>query len=165
MSEKSRSPKPASDLWQLADTLFRLSWRKLLFSLLLLGLAALLTWTLFRNRSGTWATLVVGLGAVLVPLYLLLALVYTIIRTQPRECYLCLNRKTLLLIPAFVLGVVLHNLLFALFFPYFQRYDGDEGVLFIATILGIPFYFLVVLVNTIITALRRRGEDEHLSAT
>lgn len=103
------------------------------------------------------ATLVYLVGAVLIPLYLLVAPAYTIVRTQPRRRYLQLSWFTLLLIPAFFLGVVLHNVFYALFFPYFVHTGGDEPVLFLAVFIGIPLYLLVIIVNTIIHFISGRG--------
>ncbi len=101
-------------------------------------------------------SIVFVIGTLVIPLYLVLALVYTIVRTQPRNRYLRLNRYTLLLIPAFFLAVLLHNFVYAMFYPYFLRENGDEGVFFIVALFGIPLYFLVVMLNTIFQFISRK---------
>jgi len=107
--------------------------------------------------GGVLPALVFWVGAVIIPLYLLAALVYTIIRTQAPRRYLQLSWYTLLLIPAFVVGVILHNFVYAMFFPYFVVTGGDEAVFFLAALIGIPLYLLVVIVNTVIHFISGRG--------
>lgn len=124
-------------------------------------------WQTYRFQAGLLPTLIFVLGTVVIPIYLVLALAYTIIRTQPRSRYLLLNRYTLLTIPAFFLGILLHNVVYAMFYPYFMREGGDEGVFFVVALIGIPLYFLLVLLNTIvkfISGRRAGGEEGHILA-
>jgi hypothetical protein len=105
------------------------------------------------GRVGIVPTLIAILGTVIIPLYLLVVLGYVIVRRRPRSQYLRLNRYTLLLIPAFFLGIFLHNFVYAMFFPYFVHAGGDEGVFFLFSLIGIPLYLLIVLLNTFINFL------------
>lgn len=164
-----------------ADALFWLNWRKFLAALLLWLITAAATWALFglldaffrgltgtdvvdlvresvggNGRVGVLTAVVAGFGSAVIPLYLLLALVYTIVRTQPRRRYLRLSWYTLLVVPAFFLGVVLHNLVYAFFFPYFVQSGGDEPVFFISALLGLPLYLILVATNTIIHLIKGR---------
>ncbi|MBW2995747.1 hypothetical protein KY332_00440 [Candidatus Woesearchaeota archaeon] len=73
------------------------------------------------------------------------------------EKYLLLNlKKLLLIIGAFILAVLLHNLVYALFFDYFSRTGGDEAFFFIIAIFVIPLYFLVSVGYTIFHHVRKR---------
>ncbi|NCF67365.1 MAG: hypothetical protein GWP61_15460, partial [Chloroflexi bacterium] len=72
--------------------------------------------------------------------------VYTAVRRLQPKQYLLLSRWTLLVLPAFVVAVLLHNFVYALFYPAFLREDGDEGIFFVVALLGIPIYLVVVLV-------------------
>jgi hypothetical protein len=95
------------------------------------------------------------LGAIIIPLYLLLALAYTIVRTMPVYKYLTLSWRTLYLIPTFIVGVVLHNAIYALFYDHFIRVGGDEAIFFIAALLVIPAYFVVSVVYTLVIKFSR----------
>lgn len=156
MQDKGNSPQRRTRWQQILDPILLLNRRKLLLAIGVAVLAAALTWWL-ESSTGVLQTVIFVTGAALVPLYLLAALAYTIVRTQPPGRYLRINRYTLLLIPAFVAGAVLHNVVYAMFYPMFTREDGDEGVFFIAALLGIPLYFLFLLLNTIVHALRGNG--------
>lgn len=73
------------------------------------------------------------------------------------ERYLRLSWKRVLIIAAaWVLAVVLHNVIYGLFFDYFSRTGGDEPVFFILAVLVIPLYFIVSLVYTVIQISRGR---------
>ena len=70
------------------------------------------------------------------------------------ESYLQLTWKRVLLIAgAWVLAVILHNLLYALFF---SNTGGDEPLFFILAAIVIPIYFIVSLVYSAIAYARKR---------
>lgn len=180
---------PSMNRWQeRADAIFLPGWRKFLAVGVLWVTAVVVTWSLFglldlffsalRGEDvvelvrqaladgqvaglggSVLPALVFGLGAVIIPLYLLAALVYTIVRTQPSGRYLRLSWYTLLLIPAFFVGVFLHNFVYAMFFPYFVLTGGDEAVFFLVALIGIPLYLLAVVVNTVIHFISGKGAD------
>lgn len=71
--------------------------------------------------------------------------------------YLLLSWKRVLIIAvAWVLSVLLHNLIYGLFYDYFQRTGGEEPVFFILAVIVIPLYFIVSLVYTLIRLVRSR---------
>ena len=72
------------------------------------------------------------------------------IRKMKRDEYLLLNWKTLLMIPAWVLSVVLHDAIYFLFFEHFNRVGHDEAVFFAMAIYVIPLFFIMSLVYTVI---------------
>ena len=72
-------------------------------------------------------------------------------RTHHYDKYLLLNWKRVLIIAcAWVLSVLLHNVIYGLFYEHFRRTGGDEPVFFILAIFVIPLYFIVSLVYTVI---------------
>lgn len=180
---------PSTGNWrEITDAIFLLSWRKFLVAGALWAAAVAAMWAIFglldvlfdaltgvnvvdfvhqtvttEQATGLAATalptLIFLFGAVAVPLYLLLTLAYTIVSTQPPRRYLQLSWYTLLLIPAFVVGVLLHNFVYAMFFPYFTITGGDEAVFFLVALLGIPLYLLLVVVNSIIHFIRGKGTE------
>lgn len=62
-------------------------------------------------------------------------------------------RKLLLLVGVWVLCVVLHNLVYALFQDSFGP-NGDEPFFLILAVVVIPAYFLIALVYTVVQWLR-----------
>lgn len=71
--------------------------------------------------------------------------------------YLLLSWKRVLVITcAWVLSVLLHNLIYGLFYDYFRRAGGDEPVFFILAVFVIPLYFIISLVYTVIRLVRSR---------
>lgn len=72
------------------------------------------------------------------------------------DTYLQLTWKRVLLIAgAWVLAVVLHNLLYALFF---SNTGGDEPFFFIIAVIVIPLYFIASLLYSAITFVRKRAK-------
>ncbi len=63
-------------------------------------------------------------------------------------------KKLLVIIGAWFLAFVLHNLVYALFFNYFQSTGGDEPFFFIIGALVLPIYFLSCFVYTIIKMIQ-----------
>ena len=73
------------------------------------------------------------------------------------EKYLLLNvKKLFIVVGAFILAVLLHNLTYALFYDYFSRTGGDEPVFFIIAVIVIPLYFLIAVGYTIFHHVRKR---------
>jgi len=65
--------------------------------------------------------------------------------------YLLLSWKRILIIAcAWVLSVLLHNIVYGLFYEHFSRTGGDEPVFFILAVFVIPLYFIISLVYTVI---------------
>ena len=65
-------------------------------------------------------------------------------------------KRILLIIAAFVLAVILHNLVYVLFKGYFDSYGGDEAFFMIIALIVIPLYAAVALVYTVVRLLRRQ---------
>jgi len=71
--------------------------------------------------------------------------------THRYDKYFLLSWKRVLIIAgAWVLSVVLHNLIYGLFYEHFRRTGGDEPVFFILAVFVIPLYFIISLVYTVI---------------
>ena len=65
--------------------------------------------------------------------------------------YLLLSwRRFAIIACAWVLSVVLHNVIYGLFYEHFSLTGGDEPVFFILAIFVIPLYFIISLVYTVI---------------
>jgi hypothetical protein len=109
------------------------------------------SWQTFTTKIGLVPNAVFILGTVLIPVYFLISLVYTVTRKMERDQYLLLSWKTLLIIPAWVLSVVLHNGIYFLFLEGFNRAGHDEAVFFFIALLVIPLFFIISLVYTVIT--------------
>lgn len=74
--------------------------------------------------------------------------------------YLLLSWKRVLIIAcAWVLSVVLHNVVYGLFYEHFSRTGGDEPVFFILAIFVIPLYFIISLVYTVIRKVSKLVRD------
>jgi len=72
-------------------------------------------------------------------------------RTHRYDKYLLLSwKRVLMIVCAWVLSVVLHNVIYGLFYEHFRRTGGDEAVFFILAIFVIPLYFIISLVYTVI---------------
>ena len=72
------------------------------------------------------------------------------------EKYLLLNLKKLgMIVGAFILAVLLHNLIYALFYSYYSRTGGDEPVFFLIATVVIPVYFLIAVGYTIFHHVKR----------
>lgn len=59
-------------------------------------------------------------------------------------------RRVLWIAVIWITAVILHNLVYALFYSYFKGANGDEPVFFIIATIIVPGYFLVSLIYTII---------------
>lgn len=74
--------------------------------------------------------------------------------------YLLLSWKRGLVIAcAWVLSVVLHNVVYGLFYEHFSRTGGDEPVFFILAVFVIPLYFIISLVYTVIRKVSKLVRD------
>lgn len=96
------------------------------------------------------------LGTGVIPVYLLVSFVYTVIRKTGYDKFLLLSWRTVLIIPAWILSAISHNLVYAAFYDYYSRMGGDEAVFFILAIFVIPLYFIISLVYTVIRLVRSR---------
>lgn len=69
-------------------------------------------------------------------------------------------KKLLLIFAAWVVAVVLHNLVYGLGIYFFGNNfwgaGGDEGIFFIIAIFVIPIYFIVCSVYSLIRIIKRR---------
>jgi len=65
-------------------------------------------------------------------------------------------RKLFLIVAAWVLCVILHNAIYALFRDSFGP-DRDEPFFFLLAVVVIPLYFVVSLVYTAVQRIRQRG--------
>lgn len=65
-------------------------------------------------------------------------------------------KKLLLIIAAWVLCVVMHNIVYALFREFFGPH-GDEPFFFLLAVVVIPLYFVAALVYTGFQEARHRG--------
>jgi hypothetical protein len=111
------------------------------------------SWQTFTTKIGLVPNAVFILGTVLIPLYFLISLVYTVIRKMEHDQYLLLSRKTLLIIPAWVLSVVLGGVIVFLFLEgFFRSAAGNEYLFFSIAIFVfvIPLFFIISLVYTVI---------------
>jgi len=71
--------------------------------------------------------------------------------------YFLLNfKKILFIIGGWIIAVVLHNLIYALFKSYFDSHGGDEPFFFILAVIIIPLYFLSSLIYTLVIYLRKK---------
>jgi len=64
-------------------------------------------------------------------------------------------RRLLLIIAAWVLCVVMHNAIYALFHDFFGP-QGDEPVFFLLAVVLIPLYLVISLAYTAIRLIRQR---------
>ena len=81
-------------------------------------------------------------------------------RTHRYDKYLLLSWKRVLIIAgAWVLSVILHNVVYGLFYEYFRRTGGDEAVFFILAIFVIPLYFIISLMYTVIRKLSKLARN------
>jgi len=105
------------------------------------------SWQTFTTNIGLVPNAVFILGTVLIPVYFLISLVYTVIRKMEHVQYW----KTLLIIPyAWALSVLLHGVIYYLFLEGFIRVGHDERVFFTIAIFVIPLLIIISLVYTVI---------------
>ncbi len=97
-----------------------------------------------------------------IPLYLLITLVYTFAikkirfkKSKKTNFFLLSWKKTGIALIAFVIAVVIHNLAYA-FFLGILGIEFEEPVFFLFATIGIPLYFLISIIYTLIKKLRKR---------
>ena len=74
-----------------------------------------------------------------------------VIKWTRYDKYLLLSWKRVLIIAgAWVLSVLLHNVIYGLFYEHFSRTGGDEAVFFILAVVVIPLYSIISLVYTVV---------------
>jgi hypothetical protein len=146
-----------------SDKYLLLTWKRVLIIAGAWVLSALLhkaIYVLFYDSSATGvglaANVVFILGTVVIPVYFLISLVYTLIRKMGYEKFLLLSWRTVLIIPAWILSAILHNLVYAAFYDHYTHMGGDEAVFFFLFLLVIPLYFIISLVYTVIRLVRSR---------
>ncbi len=77
--------------------------------------------------------------------------------------YFLLNgKKIILIIGAFFVAVILHNLIYGLFQSYFDSTGGDEPVFFIIAVIIIPLYFLICFIYTTTKMIRDKSIFEKI---
>ncbi len=72
------------------------------------------------------------------------------------KCLLLSWKRVLMIACAWILSVLLHNLIYGLFYDYYSRTGGDEPVFFVLAIFVIPLYFIISLVYTAIRLVSSR---------
>ena len=103
----------------------------------------------FGIKGGLVPNAVFTLGTVVIPVYFMISLVYTVIRKMKPDQYLLLSRRTILIIPALVLAVLLHGVIYYLFYEHYTLAAHDEAV-FMILVPVILLYFIISLVYTVI---------------
>lgn len=63
-------------------------------------------------------------------------------------------KKFGLIILSWFVAVILHNLVYALFYNYFSSTGGDEAFFFIIAIIIIPLYFIISLVYSLVKSFK-----------
>lgn len=145
------------------DEYLLLSWKRVLvivgawlLSALLHKAIYVLLYDSLATGVGLAASAVFILGTAVIPVYFLISLVYTLIRKTGYEKFLLLSWRTVLIIPAWILSAILHNLVYAAFYDHYARTGGDEAVFFFLFLLVIPLYLIISLVYTVIRLVRSR---------
>ncbi len=141
------------------DKYLRLSWKR---GLIIAGawvLSALLHKAIyyFAIKVDLATDVLFILGTVAIPVYLIISLVYTLIRKMGYQKFLLLSWRTVLIIPAWLLSVLLHGVNYALFYEHYWPHGPggpDEAVFFFVALLVIPLYFIVSVVYTVIRLVR-----------
>ncbi len=75
---------------------------------------------------------------------------------QLDKWFLLTWKKFWIIIVAWFLAFVLHNLVYALFFNYFQSTGRDEAFFFIIANILIPLYFLICFIYTLIKMIKNK---------
>jgi amino acid transporter len=109
------------------------------------------SWQTITTQIVLSANIVFVLAQVLIPIYLLISIGYTLVRRMERDKYLLLRLETvLILILAGVLSVLVSIVFHHLFMDHFRRIGGDSTVfIFVLAFFGIPLYFIISIVYTV----------------
>lgn len=65
-------------------------------------------------------------------------------------------KRLWIIIVGWFLAIVLHNLVYALFYNYFQSTGGDEPFFFILATILIPLYFIVCFIYALIKMIKNK---------
>jgi len=71
-------------------------------------------------------------------------------------------KKLWIIIISWFVAVLLHNLVYALLYNYFQATGGDEPFFFIIAGIIIPLYFLIVVIYTAFIVIKNKKEKKRL---
>ncbi|MHA1190875.1 MAG: hypothetical protein ACTSP9_01095 [Promethearchaeota archaeon] len=63
-------------------------------------------------------------------------------------------KKVAIILIAWIASVILHNIIYAIFYDYYNAIGGDEAFFFLIAIFVIPLYLLVSIIYTIINKLK-----------
>jgi len=63
-------------------------------------------------------------------------------------------KKVAIILIAWIASVILHNIVYAIFYDYFNAIGGDEPFFFLIAIFVIPLYLVVLIIYTIINKLK-----------
>ena len=73
------------------------------------------------------------------------------------KCFFLNWKKVLLILSAWVLSVLLHNLIYALFYTHFKYPGGDEVFFFIIAVIIIPLYAFISFIYTMIRMIKDKS--------
>ncbi len=149
------------------DKLFLLSWKRFVIS-------AMIFVIIFFFRNKTIRPLLEPLGiynivfyiiSIGIPLYLLVSFFYTRIirkiklkKSKKTNFFLLSWKKAGIVLIVWIVAVVIHNFGSAIISAILGR-EFDEPVFFLIVTIGIPVYFIVSIIYTIIKKLKR-GKNE-----
>jgi len=149
------------------EKLFLWSWRNFVISALIFIMVFF-----YRNRTIKVLFEPIGLYDIVfygvligIPLYLLISLFYTIVNKKKIkkrkkiknkfDKFLLMNwRNAGILLIAWIIAVVIHNLSYA-FFLGVLGIEFEEAVFFIIATIGIPLYFIISVFYNLIKKLKR----------
>jgi len=139
---------------------FLLSWKKTSIAFILFSLFFFFRYIFIENIPelfdliGGYDNFLIAVE-ILIPLYFLISIIYTLInrkkikKTKKKTPLLQLTWKKFgILVIAWVIAVVLHNLIYAFFLGIF-KIEFEEPVFFLIATIGIPLYFLVSVVYSL----------------
>jgi hypothetical protein len=75
-------------------------------------------------------------------------------RTRGDKFFLLSWKRILIIICAWVLSLILHNVIYGLFKEFFDRTNTDEPAFFILAVFIIPLYFIISLAYTAVKKIR-----------
>lgn len=78
-------------------------------------------------------------------------------KKQFDKWFLLTWKRLLVIIGAWFLAFILHNLIYALFSNYFNSHGGDEPFFFIISTIVIPIYFLFCFIYTLIKMIKNKS--------
>ncbi len=75
-------------------------------------------------------------------------------QTRADKFFLLSWKRILIIICAWILSFILHNVIYGLFKEFFSRANADEPVFFLLAVIVIPLYFIISLVYTAVKKIR-----------